>query len=81
MQQKQHLVAAELNINDRGLVVGVKDSQPLFLQHLNKIGIFLGAQIQVIDKIDFDKSLEIKLENEKTLSISSEVSKNIFVAV
>ncbi|MDX5438446.1 MAG: metal-dependent transcriptional regulator, partial [Pontibacter sp.] len=80
MKQKKQRLLAELEVNDSGVVVGVNDSQPLFLQYLDKIGISLGSKIRVMDKMPYDNSLEIMLENEKALLISSEVSKNIFLS-
>ncbi|KAA5547685.1 metal-dependent transcriptional regulator [Adhaeribacter rhizoryzae] len=80
IKQHQQRLAADLDINESGVVVGVKDTQPAFLQHLNKIGIYLGASLQVLDKVDYDKSLEVSIENNKSVLISAEVSKNIFIS-
>jgi DtxR family Mn-dependent transcriptional regulator len=80
MTIKPQILLSELQIGETGLVMGVKDSQPLFLQYLDKMGIYLGAKIKVTDKIEYDNSLEINLDNKKQLSVSSEVSKNIFVS-
>lgn len=77
---KQQKLLGEMGVNDSGIVVGVNDSQPLFLQYLDKMGIFLGAKIKVLDKIEFDNSLEINIENKKNLVVSHEVSKNIFLS-
>jgi len=77
--KKQRLLA-EMEINEAGVVAGVNDSQPLFLQYLDKMGIFLGARIKVTDKIAYDNSLEINIENKKSIIISSDVSKNIFLS-
>ncbi|MBK0402814.1 metal-dependent transcriptional regulator [Adhaeribacter sp. BT258] len=80
MTMKQQVLLSELEPGQAGIVMGVKDSQPLFLQHLDKIGIYLGAKIKVTDKVEYDNSLEINLDNKKQLSLSAEVSKNIFVS-
>jgi DtxR family Mn-dependent transcriptional regulator len=77
--KKQRLLS-EMDINDAGVVVGVNDSQPLFLQYLDKMGISLGSNIRIIDKILFDNSFEISLDDKKNLLISSEVSRNIFLS-
>jgi DtxR family transcriptional regulator, Mn-dependent transcriptional regulator len=77
---KQQRLLAEMEINSTGVVVGVNDSQPLFLQYLDKMGIYLGAKIKVIDRIPYDNSLEINLENKKHLVVSSEVARNIFLS-
>ncbi len=75
------VLAADLSIDTSGVVSGVKDTQPLFLQHLDKIGICLGMKITILNQIPYDKSLEIKLENDKTMMISHEVARNILVTV
>jgi DtxR family Mn-dependent transcriptional regulator len=78
---KQQVLLSELNLGQAGIVIGVKDSQPLFLQYLDKVGIYLGAKIKVTDKVEYDNSLEINIDHKKQLSVSSEVSKNIFVSM
>ncbi|WP_299708444.1 metal-dependent transcriptional regulator [uncultured Pontibacter sp.] len=80
MNVKQQKLLADMEVNSAGIVVGVNDSQPLFLQYLDKMGIYLGAKIKVIDKIPYDNSLEINLENKKNLVVSSEVARNIFLS-
>jgi DtxR family Mn-dependent transcriptional regulator len=80
LNEKNQVLASALQPNEGGIVIGVKDTQPLFLQYLDKVGIFLGANIQVKDKSDFDRSLEISIENKHTIRISFEVSNNIFVS-
>lgn len=77
---KKQKLLAEMDVNDTGVVAGVNDSQPLFLQYLDKMGIFLGAKIKVIDKIEYDNSLEINIENKKNIIVSSDVTKNIFLS-
>ncbi|MDX5418189.1 MAG: metal-dependent transcriptional regulator [Hymenobacteraceae bacterium] len=80
MKLKKQRLLSEMEVNDAGVVVGVNDSQPLFLQYLDKMGIALGSRIRIIDKIPYDNSLEINLEDSRSLLISSEVSKNIFLS-
>jgi len=68
----------ELPINKIGQVVGVSLDTPSFLQYLDKINIHLGTKIKVADKIEFDQSLEIIIDN-KNIQISSAVAKNILI--
>ncbi|GAB3815607.1 metal-dependent transcriptional regulator [Pontibacter rugosus] len=77
--KKQQLLA-ELQVGDEGKVVGVNDSQPLFLQYLDKLGIGLGSHISITDKIPYDNSLEILLNGKKQLLLSSEATRNIFLS-
>ncbi|GAA4429348.1 metal-dependent transcriptional regulator [Pontibacter saemangeumensis] len=78
-QIKQRLLA-EMDVNEDGIVVGVNDSQPLFLQYLDRMGISLGSRIKVIDRIAYDNSFEVVLEDERNMLLSSEVTKNIFLS-
>jgi len=77
----KQILISELNPETCGIVVGVRDTQPLFLQYLDKLGIYLGANIKVLDKSEYDHSLDINIESKKDIRISQEVSKNIFVSV
>ncbi len=61
------------------IVVSVQDDSPAFLQYLDKIGTYIGARIKVLDKVEFDGSMEIQIDNKKTVFISREVSENIWV--
>ena len=81
INEVKQILISELNPEASGVVVGVKDTQPLFLQYLDKVGIFLGANIKVLDKSGFDNSLEIIIESKKEIRISQEVSRNIYVSV
>lgn len=68
----------DLSIANKGHVVGVSQDNPSFLQYLDKLEIHLGTKIQVIEKIEFDQSLEVKI-NGKVTHISSELAKNILI--
>ena len=68
----------DLANGENGQVVGVSQDNPNFLQYLDKLEIQLGSKIQVIEKVEFDQSLEIKI-NGKATHISSEVANNILI--
>ncbi|MBF90786.1 MAG: iron-dependent repressor [Flavobacteriales bacterium] len=68
----------DLTIGNKGKVVGVSQDNPSFLKYLDKLEIQLGSKIQVIEKVDFDQSIEVKI-NGKATHISSEVAKNILI--
>lgn len=60
-------------------VIGVKDSDTTFLQYLDKVGISIGCKIKVEEKIEYDGSLEITINDTKKRVISKEASNNIYV--
>ena len=67
-------------VNSEGIIVAVKNSSSPFLQYLDKIGVYIGAKVKVVDKIDFDGSNEILIDNKQKFSISKEVADNILIA-
>lgn len=75
----RHRLVADLQPGDAGTVVAVKNTSAPFLQYLDKVGLSLGAQLEVLDKVSFDNSLEIKVNNHSIALISAEVSRNIFI--
>ena len=56
----------------------VPDFDSSFLQYISKIGIELNKEITVLDALEFDHSLSIKVDKKET-NISSKVAANIFV--
>ncbi len=68
----------EVELNKAGICVGVKDSSAAFLKFLDKHGIALGDRITVLDKEDFDGSLQIKI-NQKSILISDQIASNLYV--
>ncbi len=78
---KPHIPLGEMEIGQVGRVVAVQDISTLFLQYLNKVGIYIGAKVSIADKIEYDGSLEVILDDKKTILVSKEVAKNIFLGV
>ena len=72
---------AEFATNKKGIVRSVRGGTPSsFLQYLSKIGIYIGATVKILDKIEFDGSLEILIDNKKQIFISREASENLLVS-
>ena len=76
----EKLLLSELNENQIGICVGVKDSSAEFLKYLDKNKIALGISIKVNSIEAFDLSLNIKI-NETDFIISNKIAENIFVKI
>ena len=61
-----------------GHVLGVTIDDKLFLDYLTKLNIKIGTKIEIIQIIDFDKSLIVRIENIQN-HISFDVAKNILI--
>jgi DtxR family Mn-dependent transcriptional regulator len=69
----------EMELNQSGQIVAVKDSSAAFLRYLDKVGAYIGARIKVLDKVEFDGSLEILVDQKKNIFMSKDVAGNILV--
>lgn len=79
--KKNELVSvAELSVNACGVVSGVRDHSPSFLQYLEKLQLVIGKKISVTEVIDYDRSVVLNSEGTH-INISREVASNLLIAV
>lgn len=76
---RPRLAISEMDVDASGQVVAVKDNSPAFLRYLDKIGVYIGARIKVLEKVEFDGSVEILVDNKKTIFMSKDMAVNIMV--
>ncbi len=79
VKAKPRLVLNEMEIGQMGQIVAVKDSSAAFLKYLDKVGAYIGARIKILDKTDFDGSIEILVDQKKNLFMSKDVAANILI--
>lgn len=79
MQTIRQIPLSEALINKKSRVKSVTDGSASFLQYLSKIGVYIGATISILEKIDFDGSLEILIDNKRKVFISRDAAKNLLV--
>ena len=53
----------ELKTGTKGNVMGVSMDEKAFLDYLTKLDISIGTKIELLEKISFDQSISIKIEN------------------
>jgi DtxR family transcriptional regulator, Mn-dependent transcriptional regulator len=70
---------SDLEIGASGQIVAVKDSSAAFLKYLDKVGAYIGARIKVLDKVEFDGSVEILVDGKKSIFMSKDVAMNILI--
>jgi len=79
LMDPDYLILTDLKIGEKVLMKGVLDHAPSFLQHLDRTGITLGCILELTEINEYDKSASVRINNEQTLFISLEVSKNLLV--
>lgn len=70
---------SQLKHKEAGVISGVSEHSPSFLQYLEKSGMSLGNTIQVMEKHEFDQSINIRINRKKNLHISNDIAKNILI--
>ena len=68
----------DLEIKEKGIITGVKKGTPSLLNYLDKEKIKLGDNLQVIEIIEFDRSVHVKINNKKNM-LSEKICKNLLV--
>lgn len=70
---------ADLALGEHGVVVGVQDHTPPFLQYLDRLQLGLGAKVELIERFEYDESVKILLNGNTERIVSKKVSQNLFV--
>jgi DtxR family Mn-dependent transcriptional regulator len=80
VQARPRRPLSQMEPGETGMLVTVSDSSELFLRYLDKMGIAIGSKIKVIDKIDYDGSMEVQLNNKRNMTISRSASDNLLLS-
>jgi len=70
---------SEISPNRKVQLIGVKEHDFPFLEYLNSLNIALGTTLEILEEISFDKSLKIKIDNNKETIISNKVAQTLLV--
>jgi DtxR family Mn-dependent transcriptional regulator len=69
---------SEIKPNSNAKISGVKNHTPAFLKHLEKMKLTIGKTVKIMERNDFDQSVDLVL-NDKKIHISREVAQNLLV--
>ena len=79
IDRHQDITLADLNNNEEGVVVGVKEHSKSYLNYLDTINLVLGTEIKVKQIVDFDRSMRIAVNKKEAVNISHQASKNLII--
>lgn len=78
-QHRQQIPLSSLQTAQIGVVTGVDDHSPAFLQYLQQLGLTLGVAVTLLERIEYDHSLRVLISGKGELTISDKVGRNLFV--
>jgi DtxR family transcriptional regulator, Mn-dependent transcriptional regulator len=70
---------ADLSEGQKGIIVGVKDHSPGFLQFLETIKLLLGVEVTIQKIFDYDGSILVSTISNSGFTISNKVSRNLYI--
>ena len=76
--QRDTFLLSEIKTGEEVVIASVKNSDPDFLQYLDKIGLSINQKITVLENLPFDESLQLQI-NDQNVVVSGSVSRNLFV--
>lgn len=76
---KKQVNLIELRINAPAVISSITDQSAEMLELLSHKGLALGTKVEVKKRFSFDNSIELKVKNQPSVTISENVAKNVFV--
>ncbi len=70
---------SEMTIDDMGMFMMVGNDDPQLLQYLDKMKIRLGTKLKVLDKVEFDGSMQIICDNQKPIFLSNQITQHLMI--
>jgi DtxR family Mn-dependent transcriptional regulator len=76
-EHRQQIPLSALQPGQTGIVTGVNDHSPAFLQYLQQLGLTLGARVALQEIISYDQSLRVVIGSRPAQSLSEKVARNL----
>jgi len=81
MKQVIRASITEVEIGTKGIVVAVNNDDSALLKHLNAIGIKLGSKVRVEERMGFDGSIALTIDDMEKQFISKPIADNLLITV
>lgn len=78
---KQQVSLLDLQLNVGAEVSNISDQSTEMLELLKHKSISIGTRLEVKKRFAFDNSIELKIKNQGSITISENVAKNVFVII
>ncbi|MEO9871298.1 metal-dependent transcriptional regulator [Ekhidna sp.] len=72
---------SEVDVNTMGILVAVNNDNASLLQHLDSLGLKIGSKVHVLERMDFDGSLSITIDDNERQFLSQTVANNLMITI
>lgn len=70
---------SEIPVGKECEIFGVKDASSVFLQYLLQLSVSIGTKIKVLEKVPFDESMIIQIDNDAKATVSKKFTESLWV--
>lgn len=79
MPASSTLTLKEIQVGQSCRIVAVKDTSTIFLQQLERFGLKIGVQLTVKERMPYDNSLFVQVEQGQAFQLSERIAENMLV--
>ena len=76
---RKQIPLSSLKPGEIGVIVGVQEHSPTFLQYLDRMKLVLGTRVRVMEQFEYDESVRLRVNDAQEILVSNKVSQNLFV--
>ena len=80
LKKRIRYTLSQMEIGTTCKLISVKDNSASFLQFVVKVGLGISSKIKIINRQEFDGSMEIDVEGKKSV-VSQKFAENVFVTI
>lgn len=75
---RSQILLADLLPGAQGAISGVEDHSTPFLQYLDQLGLQIGTELMLLERMEYDQSVRLRV-NGRELILSEKVSRHLYV--
>jgi DtxR family Mn-dependent transcriptional regulator len=76
---ENHVLLSVMKVKTKGRVCRIASASKKIMELISHQQIKLGSQIMVLQRFEFDDSMEIMIDGKHKVNISQQLAKNIFI--
>jgi DtxR family Mn-dependent transcriptional regulator len=80
-EDHKQVFLSELDLDQKAIILGVREHSTAFLQYLGQLGLVLGAKVEVQSIFEYDQSVLIKVNLDTIHTISHKVASNLYIEI
>jgi DtxR family transcriptional regulator, Mn-dependent transcriptional regulator len=75
------VLLASMPVGEKGVITGVENHTPAFLQYLDQQGLTLGATLELEERFPYDQSVRVRTGEGRELTLSDKVAQNLYLKI